>query len=173
MRVALYLIITLSSLLNANISLPSSFKADFNQTITNQKKKKIEYHGNLTFSKPNSLKWIYLKPTKKDVCTDDNNLIVVDHDLEQVSKYTLDDKFNLPAIISSALKEKKGLYLAKYNEKSYKIELDIKNRLKKVLYYDDLDNFVEIEFINIKYSNKIVKNKNLECKIPKFYDLLQ
>jgi hypothetical protein len=172
MKIVLLIAIFFISILNANISLPNSFKADFKQTVTNQKRQKIEYSGNLLFSKPNSLKWIYLTPTKKDVCTDDTDLIVVDYDLEQVSRYILDDKFNLPAIIGSASKHKNNLYIAKYNEKDYTIEVDNKNRLKKVLYYDDLENLVVIEFLNIKYSNKAINKQRLECKIPKSYDLL-
>jgi len=172
MKIVLLIVISFISILNAEISLPNSFKADFKQTVTNSKKKKIEYNGSLLFSKPNSLKWIYLTPTQKDVCTNDNDLVVVDHDLEQVSRYILDNKFNLPAIINSASKHKNNLYVTKYNDKDYTIQVDKKNRLKKVLYYDDLENIVSIEFLNIKYSNKNIKSQNLECKIPKFYDLL-
>jgi hypothetical protein len=86
--------------------------------------------------------------------------------------YILDNNFNLPAVINSAYKHKDTIYTTKYNEKDYTIEVDNKNRLKKVLYYDDLENLVVIEFLNIKYSNKNIKSKNLECKIPKSYDLL-
>lgn len=172
MRIILYISIFLTSILNAEISLPNSFKAKFKQTVTNQKKKKIEYFGNILFSKPNNLKWIYLIPTQKDVCTDNTDLIVVDHDLEQVSRYILDNKFNLPAVINGASKHKNNIYITKYNDKDYTIEVDNKNRLKKVLYYDDLENIVTIEFLNIKYSNKNIKSQSLECKIPKFYDLL-
>jgi len=116
----LLLILSMSLGINADISLPNNFMTDFIQTITNDKGKVIRYEGKVAFRQDkemlesengiqqefinNLFKWSYNKPTSKEVCSDGTQIIVVDHDLEQVSKYIIDDGLDLEKVLAVAQK---------------------------------------------------------------------
>jgi len=170
-----FIVITtlLLSSIFAQISLPKNFSTKFKQTVTNTKKKQIKYNGVLYFIAPNKFKWSYKAPTKKEVCTDGKSLIVVDHDLEQVSKYILKRGLNISKILSKAKFYKQNIYLAKYENKNYTIVVDSKKRLKSIGYLDDLDNTVNIFFNNIKYNKNRISKKMMRCKYPKNYDYIR
>ena len=68
-------VLLLNTVLFANIKLPENFKADFTQTITNTKKKVIEYQGNVHFSDERLFKWSYTEPTKKEFVPMDLNCL--------------------------------------------------------------------------------------------------
>ena len=168
----LLLLLTLNIFAFSNsIVISKNFHANFTQVVTNPKNKIISYSGKIYLLESSKLKWKYEKPTKKDVCTDGDNLTVVNHDLEQVSKYNLTDGFNLIAILKSAKHHDKNLYLAKYLGKQYTIQVDKKNRLQAVAYFDDLDNKVQILFTKIKYEKTPLKT--VICTYPKDYDLIE
>jgi len=152
------------------IALPENFKADFTQMITNPKKKTIIYSGKVRFSTPSLMKWAYVKPTKKEVCTDGNELTVVDHDLEQVSTYLISKGFNLNEIVKKAVEHSQNIYVAHYEGKSYTLKTDGKKRLQSIAYYDDLDNKVQIIFKNIKYGKSPLSVRSMTCSVPKDYD---
>ena len=185
------LLIALSTLflsLNATITLPSNFKTTFEQTITNDKGKVIEYNGLVSFkeltesisddsgreqSYTRSLfKWDYTSPTKKEVCTDGIQLTVVDHDLEQVSNYLVDEGIDLKSVLSVAKKISIRDYKASYKDIEYLITLDSKNQLSKIVYVDNLDNSVKILFSNMQY-NTTLNTTFLECNAPKEYDIIK
>jgi outer membrane lipoprotein carrier protein len=168
----LTLIFVLSASLFAQIILPTSFSANFKQSVTNPKKKKINYSGKLTFSTKNGIKWLYQKPTQKDVCSDKMRLIVVDHDLEQVAYYRLEKAINLEKIIKNAKFVRKSVYTAKYDGKQYTLQVNTKGELSRIAYFDDLENTVLIIFSHVKYSSKEIPKSRLKCKIPKAYDTL-
>lgn len=155
------------------IVLPDHFKADFAQKITNTKNKTINYSGNVRFSKESLLKWVYTKPTKKEVCTNGLELTVVDHDLEQVSNYLINKGFNFTKILKKAKLYKKNIYVAKFENKSYTIQVDKKQRLQSIAYFDDLDNKVQIVFKKVKYGKGSLSKKQMSCKIPKEYDMIR
>ena len=186
------LLLTLSVLvatLNASITLPDNFKTDFIQTITNDNAKVIKYTGNVVFKnmkeKINNMdgstqsfsrslfKWSYLSPTKKEVCTDGVQLIVVDHDLEQVSNYMVDEGINLEAILNVAKKITNNTYQASYKETEYIITLDNTQQLSKIVYVDGLDNGVKIIFNNMRYNEALFDVKLLECDTPEEYDIIE
>jgi outer membrane lipoprotein carrier protein len=174
--------------LNAEIILPSNFKTDFEQTITNDKGKIIQYEGNVLFlTRKDTLanaqgeptlytrsifKWSYTVPTKKEVCTDGIQLIVVDHDLEQVSNYLIDDGINLEAILKIAKQISITTYQATYKEVEYLITLDAKQQLKQIVYVDNLDNKVKIIFTNMNYDTTI-EFSDLDCNSPEAYDIIK
>jgi outer membrane lipoprotein carrier protein len=119
------------------------------------------------------MRWDYKEPTQKEVCSDAQNVTVVDHDLEQVSIYYLNKKFDVAKILSKAKHYKDNIYIAKYQDKDYTIALDKKGRVQSMAYYDDLDNMVQIVFKNIKYKNKPFKSKYMKCHFPKDYDIIR
>ena len=126
----------------------------------------------MRFSKKNGIKWIYSKPTKKDVCSDKIRLVVVDHDLEQVSYYKLNNAINLEKIVQKAQLVRKNVYTAKYDGQYYTLQVDSKGTILRVAYKDNLDNDGLIIFSKTKYSTKERSKKSLECKIPKAYDIV-
>lgn len=157
----------------ASITLPENFQADFTQKITNTKKKTINYAGKVRFSNESLLKWTYTKPTKKEVCTNGRELTVVDHDLEQVSKYLIDKGFNFTKILKNAKLHSKNIYVAKYQNKNYTIQVDGKQRVHSIAYFDDLDNKVQIVFKKVKYGKGSLSKKSMTCKEPKAYDMIR
>jgi len=186
------LLLTLSALvvtLNASITLPDNFNTNFTQTITNDNGKVINYNGDLIFKNMKEsitnldgtaqsfsrslFKWNYTSPTKKEVCTDGVQLIVVDHDLEQVSNYMVDEGINLEAILNVAQKITNDTYKASYKETEYIITLDNSQQLSKIVYVDGLDNGVKIIFNNMNYNQSSFDVKLLECDAPTEYDIIE
>lgn len=153
----------------SSLVLPKSFQAKFEQHITSDKKNKISYVGTIKYSLQR-FKWSYKIPTKKDVCSSGKELIVVDHGLEQVSRYIVDDGLDLHAIMQQAKLHRKSVYIASYKGTNYTIQIDKQKRLSRIAYRDNLDNNVLIIFEKMRYSNKEISRKNLVCKIPQTYD---
>jgi len=168
------LILILSIFVSAEgIATPENFQADFTQMITNPKKKVIHYSGKVYFSEGSKLKWEYTKPTKKEVCTDGFTLLVVDHDLEQISQYNISKGFDLGKILKKAKLHSKNIYVAEYEGKKYTLQVDKKNRLEAVAYFDDLDNKVQIAFRHIRYGKGKLSSKKMQCRKPKAYDFIR
>lgn len=186
------ILLTLSALaisLYAEIILPNNFETDFEQSITNDQGKVIKYDGNVVFSNMKEsffdnkgaeqkysrslFKWNYTSPTKKEVCTDGIQLVVIDHDLEQVSNYMVDDGINLEAILKVAQKITNVDYKATYKETEYIITLNNSEQLSKIVYVDNLDNGVKIIFDNMNYDNASFDVLKLECQSPNEYDIIQ
>ena len=173
MRLLLIGLLSVSALFGASINLPENFQADFTQMITNEKKKIINYSGKVRFSNKTLLKWEYHKPTKKEVCTNGFELLVVDHDLEQVSSYFINKGFDLAKILKKAKKHSKNVYVAKYENKNYTIQVDAKQQLHSIAYFDDLDNKVQIVFKKMKYGKGKLLPKSMKCNYPKNYDMIR
>jgi outer membrane lipoprotein carrier protein len=179
----------LAMALYADITLPENFETEFQQSITNDKGKVIKYSGDVIFNNMTEssfdasgseqyysrslFKWNYNSPTKKEVCTDGVQLIVIDHDLEQVSNYMVDEGINLEAILKVAQKITNVDYKATYKETEYIITLDKSEQLHKIVYVDNLDNGVKIVFNNMNYNNKSLDITKLECQTPKGYDIIE
>ncbi len=157
----------------APIILPENFQAYFTQKITNAKKKTINYSGKVRFSNKTLLKWEYLKPTKKEVCTDGRDLLVVDHDLEQVSSYRINKGFDLAKILKKAKVHSKNIYVTKYENINYTIQVDAKRQLHSIAYFDDLDNKVQILFKKMKYGKGNLSPKSMKCHYPRNYDMIR
>lgn len=173
MRAVLLSFIMGACLFAEGIAVPENFQANFTQKITNPKKRVINYSGRVYFSDGTKLKWEYRTPTKKEVCTDGHELIVVDHDLEQVSHYNISKGFDLSKILKEAKHHKGKLYLANYGGTKYTIQVDSRNRLQAVAYFDDLDNKVQIAFSRIKYGKGSLSKKKMTCQEPSGYDMIR
>ena len=173
LKISLFLLyLIFATLLSAEsaITLPISFKASFSQTITSDKNKKISYSGTLLFSSPKNFKWSYRKPTKKEVCTDGKELLIVDHDLEQTSAYYIDSGLDLSEILKKAKFHRKTVYIAKHKDKNYTVQVNNRGELSRIAYMDDLDNSVLIIFSKMKYSKKRIPASKLKCNYPADYD---
>lgn len=169
----LTLLLLLSSMLFSGIELPENFQADFEQMITNTNKKVIKYEGKVLFSNKKLFKWLYVSPTQKEVCTDGVELLVVDHDLEQVSAYVIAKGLDISKVLDKATLHSTNIYVAAYEGKNYTIQLDQKKRLQSIAYYDELDNKVQIRFINMKYANGKLASEKMKCHYPTDYDMIR
>jgi len=161
------------SLLLAEINLPENFQADFTQKITNTKQKVITYSGKVRFSNDRLFKWSYKEPTQKEVCTDGFELLVVDHDLEQVSAFMITKGIDINKILNKATLYSENIYVAEYENKKYTIQVDKRQRLHSIAYYDDLDNKVQIVFKKMKYGKGDLPVKSMKCNYPRDYDMIQ
>lgn len=157
----------------ATIELPENFNAKFDQKITNTKKHVIDYHGTILFSRPNRFKWSYTKPTKKEVCTDGVELLVIDHDLEQVANYQMTKGLDIAKILKKAKLYRTNVYLAEYENTKYTIQVDKDQRLHSIAYFDDLDNKVQIVFKQMQYGKGKIPSSQLRCDYPKSYDMIR
>ena len=161
------------SLLCANIELPQNFQADFIQKITNTKEKVIIYSGKVRFSNERLFKWNYTEPTKKEVCTDGLELLVVDHDLEQVSAYRITQGIDIANILKKAKLHHENIYVAVYENRQYTIQVDQQQKLQSIAYYDDLDNKVQIVFKYMKYGKGNLPTQSMKCNYPQNYDMIR
>ena len=172
MRLLSLLLLAISTL-SANIELPENFQADFTQKITNTKEKVIRYSGKVRFSNETLFKWSYKEPTKKEVCTNGLELLVVDHDLEQVSAYRITQGIDIAKILKKAKPHSENIYVAEYQNKQYTIQVDNKQKLHSIAYFDDLDNKVQIVFKHMKYGKGNLPAEGMKCNYPKNYDMIQ
>jgi len=166
------LLLFLSLFVFANIDLPNNFKTNFIQKITNTKGKVIEYRGKVSFSNKKLFKWSYTQPTKKEVCTNGEELLVVDHDLEQVSKYHIAKGMDIAKILNKAKLHSSNIYVAAYENKKYTIQLH-NQKLQSIAYFDELDNKVQIVFSGMKYGKGDLSKKTMFCDYPTVYDMIR
>ena len=154
------------------IDIPASFNGTFTQQVKNSKGKIIRYKGTVYFNAPSESKWIYKSPTKKEVCSSGKRLVVIDHDLEQVSYYNINKGFNLSRVLKRARLYKGRTYTTKYGDILYTIILNRKGEIEQIAYKDNLDNIVNIMFNTIHYRKSPLSGSKFICARPKGYDTI-
>jgi len=168
-------IIFISSLLYASFDNLKSFKADFKQTLTDDKNKTISYYGEvIADAKKQTARWHYKKPVDKTIYISYFNVTIIEPELEQViiKRVDLEDGFNFFKMLKEAKQIDKNRFLAIYKNKKFTISVDKNSLLKNIEYLDEFDNKVKIEFKNQKYNIKF----NKDSFIPKFpleYDIIE
>jgi len=167
----LMLMILSTAYLLSSIALPQSFTSSFSQKITNPKGKVIRYSGKVYFSNHKLFKWKYTRPTKKEVCSNGKEILIVDHDLEQVSAYFIKKGIDISNILKRARLYSTNIYVARYEKTKYTIRLN-QNQLQSIAYYDELDNKVQIVFKNMRYRNGNISSKTMQCIYPRSYDFI-
>ncbi|ADV46400.1 LolA-like outer membrane lipoprotein chaperone [Nitratifractor salsuginis] len=173
LKYSLILIALLFTLNAQGITLPAAMEAKFVQKVTNPKKKVIRYEGRLVMDNKSRFKWSYLKPSKKEVCSDGKRVLVVDHDLEQVSTYRMNRGFDLAAALKRAKHYKGRLYTAAYQGRTYTIAVDPKGYIEQIAYRDDMDNVVNIHLYNVHTYAKPMPAGRFRCTYPKSYDVIE
>jgi outer membrane lipoprotein carrier protein len=148
-------------------------EAEFLQKVTNPQKKVIQYTGKVLMDNGSRFKWSYREPTRKEVCSDGERVIVVDHDLEQVSFYRMDRGFDLGAVLKRAKHYRGNLYTARYRGRTYTLAVDSKGRIEQIAYRDDMDNVVNIHLKKIKTFPRPPAAKRMRCPYPKEYDVIR
>lgn len=160
-----------STLLFASFDNLATFKADFTQSITDDKNKVLHYEGSLVAAKPQNVLWSYVKPVKKDVYINDNNVIVVEPELEQAIFKRIQSKFDFFNIIKNSKQLDKNTYIATYNNKDFLIQTK-GNMIESISYVDEFENKVKILFNNQKENEK-VDSEIFKPKIPADFDIIK
>jgi outer membrane lipoprotein carrier protein len=174
-----YLLISAGLILSAvtgyagGITLPAGMEAQFFQKVTNPQKRVIQYSGKVLMDSGRRFKWSYTRPTRKEVCSDGQQVIVVDHDLEQVSFYRMEKGFDLGAVLARARHYRDNLYTAKYQGRTYTLAVDGKGRIEQIAYRDDMDNVVNIHLKKIRSLSRPPAAKRMRCPYPKEYDVIK
>jgi len=164
-----FLFFTVLTLLSAQEL--KSFSADFNQTITDEYNKTINYVGNIIAYYPSNVKYNYTYPMKKSVYIMGKKVIIIEDELEQVIVKELNSEINLFEILSNAKKRKDGTFISKYQ--GYEFRVTKKDNIpSSLLYKDELDNTIYLEFLNSK-SNLEINENMFKPYIPTYYDIIK
>lgn len=147
----------------------TSFSSDFTQEVVS-KDSKLTYKGNFIITQDQAF-WSYQSPTQKEIYIDKKDIVIIEHDLEQVIFSKLENIPNLNEIFKNAKQTQKGQYKARYENIDYFLKLE-NDEIKSVSYKDDFDNEVAIYFF------KQVKNTKIDPKIfipqiPSHYDKMR
>ena len=141
----------------------NSFKADFIQSVTDEKNKVLTYNGHLLTSKPQNAIWSYTKPVKKDIYVSSHKVTIIEPEIEQVIVRNIESNLNFFSMIENASQINKTTFEVTYKETKFTI-ITKENIIESINYVDEFDNKVKILFTNQKQNEKI----DLGIFIPKF-----
>ncbi|WP_281951018.1 LolA-like outer membrane lipoprotein chaperone [Nitrosophilus kaiyonis] len=147
-----------------------SFKSSFLQTVKSNNKI-VKYKGELYFKKPAKILWKYKEPIIKSIYIINDQVVIIEPEIEQVTISHFSETKNIIDILKNAKKVKENLYIAIYKDQNFKIFLDNNQNLKKIIFKDELDNNIEIVFLNPK-KNIDIEDKIFEYKINPEYDVI-
>ena len=167
MKKILVFLFFLSQILALNLDF-DTLKSDFIQTI-NSKNSTLSYSGSFIISKDKAY-WLYEKPSKKEIYINKNQVIILEHDLEQAILSRLENVPNLTQILKNA-KKQGDKFIAKYENTDYTITMQNEN-IKSVSYKDEFENEVLISLEN-SIKNPKINDEIFKAKIPPNYDLLR
>jgi len=170
LRILLITLITTLSLFGMGEKI-FTMKADFVQTITDEKNSTLIYQGNMLAKRPSLAMWHYQKPIEKTVYITEENVTIVEPELEQAIVKRLSNSIDILAILSSAVKESKEHYTAYYDDKEYHILMK-GQKILSITYSDAFDNIVKISFSKQKINTKI-DNALFHANIPLDYDIIR
>jgi len=166
----LFLFLTLL-LAQINATELQNFSANFTQTITDEYNKTIKYSGKITAKMPSDVVYNYTSPMQKNVYLLGQKVIIVEDELEQIIVRNLNNGINLFEILKNSKKDKHGVYISEYRGYEFKIHKN-KNVPKSIIYSDELDNIIRIDFFNIQ-KNKKLPTDIFRPNIPAFYDVIK
>lgn len=155
----------------ASLDSINTFEADFTQTITDEKNTVLAYSGHMFASKPQSVRWTYLKPVKKEIYINSFEVTVVEPEIEQVIFRKVESDFNFFRMISNAKEIKKNTYETSYKNSKFKIVKNA-NSIESISYTDEFENRVKIMFKNQKQNQKISETTFVPS-YPLTYDMIR
>jgi outer membrane lipoprotein carrier protein len=167
----IFLLLLVNSLAFSNILSINSFEADFQQDITDDKGKVLEYKGHVLSMKPKFALWSYKTPVQKDIYIEDTKVTIVEPEIEQVIIKHIKSDYDFFNIIKSAKEIAKDKYLATFQENRYTITIK-DNKIYSISYKDEFDNSIVITFSKQKQNHSIEKNLFI-ASFPLEYDLIQ
>jgi outer membrane lipoprotein carrier protein len=127
----------------------NTFKANFIQTITDDKNQVLTYKGEITASKTQNALWEYNYPVKKHVYLNRNKVTIVEPEIEQVIIRYIDSSLNFFKMLQNAKKLEKDKYETSF--KNTKFVITTKDeKISSISYLDEFENKVKIVFQNQK-----------------------
>ncbi len=148
-----------------------TMKADFVQTITDDKNSTITYKGNMFAKRPNMALWHYKEPVEKSVYITAESVTIVEPELEQAIIKRLGNSIDILAILSSAKRDTKNSYSVFYDNKRYDVLMQDK-MIKSISYTDAFDNIVKIVF-TAQQINKNIDDSRFRADIPADFDIIK
>ncbi|MGB6019631.1 MAG: LolA-like outer membrane lipoprotein chaperone [Sulfurimonadaceae bacterium] len=148
-----------------------TMKAEFIQTITDDKNSTITYKGSMLAKRPNMAMWHYKEPIEKTVFITAANVTIIEPELEQAIIKQLGNSIDILAILASAKRDSKNSYIAFYNNKEYHIAIQ-GDMIKAISYTDAFDNVVKIVF-TAQQINKTINDSRFEADIPADFDIIK
>ena len=149
----------------------TSFEADFNQIITDDKGKELSYSGHIIASKPQYALWSYKKPVEKNVYITPRYATVIEPEIEQAIIRSIASDFDFFNMIKKAKKMTNNIYIATLNESKYTIIIE-KSMIKSISYLDEFENKVNIIFNN-QTKNRQISEDVFRPNIPVEYDIVR
>ncbi|WP_411675406.1 LolA-like outer membrane lipoprotein chaperone [Campylobacter sp. LR264d] len=165
MRIILCLFLCLLQGFCFNLSF-KNFSSDFTQSVSS-KNSKIDYKGHFIIT-PNQAFWKYESPNKKEIYINKEDIVIIEHDLEQVIFSKFDKVPNLSEIFKKAKQIDSKTYEVKYDNINYTIKLN-KDSVENISYQDEFENNILIEFYN-QNKDDFINSNVFTPKIPKHYD---
>jgi len=144
-----------------------SFTSSFRQTVTSDGKS-ISYLGELYIQKPNAILWKYQNPVQKSIYIRDNSVFVVEPDLEQVIIKSIPESLKFINILQNSTKLSENRFITKVGDNSFLIILK-NNILHRIIYQDEVENNIEITFLNPQ-NNISILNSVFVPIIPTDFD---
>jgi len=135
-----------------------TLKADFTQTLTNDKNNTITYQGTLFIKKPFDIVWDYKKPIKKTIYITSYQVVVFEPEIYQAIITKNSKEINPLKILKNAKKISSDLMVSRFKDKEYKIFHNSSNILK-ITFKDIANNNVKIIF------NTYQKNIEIDDKV--------
>lgn len=148
-----------------------TLQSKFIQTITSSSNTKIDYKGELFIKNSGKILWSYQEPVRKDVFVNGSEVIINEPDLEQAIITKLDKEIDMLKMLNEAKKIDENIYSSKIDNTEYKIVLK-NGKIDKILYKDEIENSVEIKFIDTILDVEISDSKFI-FNIPLGYDLIR
>ncbi len=169
MRLLLATLLSISSLF-AISEKTDTMRADFVQTITDDRNSTITYRGDMLAKRPNMAMWHYKEPIEKSVYVTARNVTVVEPELEQVIIKKIDDNIDILAILAAAKHLDKNNYRAYYSGKEYQISVK-DDKIKTISYTDAFDNRVRIVF-DKQQINQQIEDSRFKAAFPQDFDII-
>ena len=148
-----------------------SFEADFEQSITNDKNETLIYRGHVVATAPQFALWSYQSPIQKEIYINAQKVVMIEADLEQVIIKKIQGDFDFFSIIKHAKQVNPHLYLATFQDMTYRIAID-NSMIRSIRYKNELDNTITIRFTHQK-ADKHIDLKRFVPDIPMDYDIVR
>lgn len=161
-------------LLGADALKFQSFSAHFKQVVLDAKVPaglNPSYEGQIFAKAPFFAKWVYTKPTPKEIYMQGKQVIIYEPKLLQATITKLNKALDFFAILKGAKLQKDGRYRAKIGHTTY--YLTLKNGLPAQLDFSDkFQNKVRISFVDAK-ANVTLDSALFEFVPPKGIDIIR
>ena len=149
-----------------------SIEADFEQRIENEDGMDMFYRGRILGSRQNKARWDYQIPLKKEIYMIDNEVMIYEPSLEQVSYSRLRTKSDFISILKSAKKQTDGSYHTTIEGIEYTLFVDKNNKPERIVFIDSMGAKSILTLSNVKI-NGTINDKVFHFSPPKGVEIVE